>query len=388
MTLLRQDLESSERHFGSGWISGVLALTLAVLGLGAVLCLRYPDLLTVADARALYNVGVIRLAVHLVLISGFILGIVSIILRKQKVLGFTALALILLATVLGGSRAQDRIDFESDVYLGLDWFLLNLTFTGIIFIPIERLLKQKDQPIFRYEWREDLLYFLISSLMVQALSLLSLAPAQTILEHTEWSAFRAWVGSQPVVLQFLEIMFLTDLVQYGVHRMFHRVAFLWKFHSVHHSAQKMDWLAGSRMHILEIVFLRGATVIPMFVLGFSQPALYAYLFFVFLFSTLVHANLRLEFGFLQYLIVTPRYHHWHHGIEREAIDVNFAVHFPVIDWLFGTYYFPPGKWPEGYGIKDHPVPKGFWKQFLYPFVREREVEAAPVVVGEEGAGKA
>ena len=336
----------------------------------------------------MYNVPLIRLALHFVLIGGFLLGIVSIILRKQKVLGFTALFLILAATFLGGSQAQRQLDLNSDVYLGLDWFLLNLTFTGIVFIPIERFLGRREQPIFRYEWREDLLYFLISSLFVQVLAFLSMTPALTILHHTGWAGeLRAMVASQPVVLQFVEIMFLTDLVQYWVHRVFHRVPFLWKFHAVHHSAQSLDWLAGSRMHLLEIVCLRGCTVIPMYVLGFSEPALYAYLFFVYLFSTLVHANLRLNFGFLEYWFVTPRFHHWHHGIEREAIDVNFAVHFPVIDRLFGTYYLPAdGRWPSGYGIDKHPVPKGFFHQFLYPFRRSEAAssEPAPAIASEAG----
>ena len=365
----RHEMEvlAEDRRFGSGWISGVLALTLGVLGFGAVLCLRYPQLLTVAEARNMYNVGLIRLALLLVLLAGFGLGIVSIVLRRQKILGFSALTLILLATMLGGAEAQTRFEsLHSDVYLGLYWFLLNLIFTGIIFIPIERLLGRREQPIFRHEWREDMLYFLISSLFVQALTFLSLAPSLAILHNTDWAGFRATVARQPLLLQFVEIMFLTDLVQYWVHRLFHRVGFLWKFHAVHHSAQVMDWAAGSRMHFFEIVLLRGSTVIPMYVLGFAQPALYAYLFFVYLFSTLVHSNLRLRFGWFDRLFVTPRYHHWHHGIEREAIDVNFAVHFPVLDWLFGTYYLPEEKWPSGYGIKQ-PMPKGFIKQFLYPF---------------------
>jgi sterol desaturase/sphingolipid hydroxylase (fatty acid hydroxylase superfamily) len=375
MTVLRRGLEAPapERSFGTGWISGVLALLLSMLGLGAVLCLLYPNLLTVPEARAFYNVGLIRLTLHLVLIAAFLLGTLSIVLRKNKVLGLVALAGVLLATALGGSHAQDQLHLQSDVYLGLDWFLLNLIFTGIVFVPIERLLGQREQPIFRNEWREDLLYFLISSLLVQVLTFLSLTPALAMLHHTDWGGFRRAVGSQPVVLQFVEIMFLTDLVQYWVHRSFHRIPFLWNFHAIHHSAQVMDWLASSRMHFMEIVFLRGFTVIPMYVLGFTPPALYAYLIFVYFLSALVHSNLRLRFGFLDRFLVTPRYHHWHHGIEKEAIDVNFAVHFPVLDWLFGTYYLPAdGRWPSGYGIGNHPVPKGFVRQFLYPFVRSRD----------------
>ncbi len=374
MTVLGQDLESSDekRRFGSGWISGVLALALSGIGLATVLCLQYPELLTVPEARGVYNVALIRLLLHLVLIGGFVLGIVSIVLRSQKVLGFTAISLVFIAVALGGSQTQSHTDTHSDVYLGLDWFLLSLIFTGIVFIPIERLLGNREQPIFRFEWREDLLYFLISTLFVQVLTFLTMLPASTILENTDWVGFRQLVGSQWVILQFLEITLLTDLVQYWVHRAFHRIPWLWKFHAVHHSAQVMDWLASSRMHVLEIVLLRAFTVIPMYVLGFSEPALYMYLLFVFFLSAMVHSNLRIRFRFLDRLVVTPRFHHWHHGIEQEAVDVNFAVHFPFLDRIFGTYHYPAdGRWPSGYGIADHPVPKGVWRQFLHPFVRNR-----------------
>jgi sterol desaturase/sphingolipid hydroxylase (fatty acid hydroxylase superfamily) len=374
VTVLGRDLDAheAERRFGTGWISGVLALALSVIGLGTVLCLRYPDLLTMPEARALYDVALIRLAVHLVLMGAFLLGIVSVVLRQNKVLGFVAIASVLVAVALGGSHSQDQLHRHSDVYLGLDYFLLNLVLMGLVFVPIERVLGKREQPIFRAEWREDLLYFLVASLLVQALTYLSLAPALTILHHTDWGGFRQMVASQPVILQLVEIMFLTDLVQYWVHRSFHRISFLWNFHAVHHSVKTMDWLASSRMHFVEIVFLRGVTVIPMYILGFSEPALYAYLLFVYPLSALVHSNLRINFGFLERLLVSPRYHHWHHAVEKEAIDVNFAVHFPVLDWLFGTYYLPANcRWPGGYGIADNPVPSGFLKQFVYPFVRKR-----------------
>ncbi|MCA9117052.1 MAG: hypothetical protein KDA79_18400, partial [Planctomycetaceae bacterium] len=213
--------EFDHRRFGTGWISGVAGVVLALVGLGTVLCLRYPQFLTVADARGMYNVGLIRLALHLVLIAAFVLGVLSIVLRRRKILGFTAMGTVLLATLLGGSHAQTRFEIKRDVYLGLDWFLLNLIFTGIIFIPIERLLKRVDQPIFRFEWREDLLYLLVSSLLVQSLTYLSMVPSTAILHTVELTRLRAAVASQPLVLQFVEIMFLTDLVQYWLHRFFH-----------------------------------------------------------------------------------------------------------------------------------------------------------------------
>ena len=372
-THVRADLESPPelRRLGTGWFSGVVALVAALSGLFFVLCLRYP-LLTVPPARSFYGQPAFRLTLHFVLIGAFALAILSLVLRTNKILGFTSIAVVLIATILGGSRVHTHGELTSGLFLGLDWFVLNVIFTGFLFVPLERLFpRHRGQPLFRTEWREDLFYYLVSSLLVQVLTFISMAPALTILSHTHWTTFRAAVASQPVVLQVLEIMFLTDLVQYWVHRTFHRVPFLWHFHAVHHSAQSLDWMAGARMHFIEIIVLRGMTVIPMYILGFGAMALHIYILLVYLHSTFVHANVGWNFDHLGRFLVTPRFHHWHHGIEKEAIDINFAIHFPLFDRLFGTYHLPPSQWPQGYGI-DHPVPKSYWGQFWYPFVSRRK----------------
>jgi sterol desaturase/sphingolipid hydroxylase (fatty acid hydroxylase superfamily) len=126
-------------------------------------------------------------------------------------------------------------------------------------------------------------------------------------------------------------------------------------------------LLGARMHFFEVAVLRGVTALPMMTLGFAPPALQVYIGIVYVYASLVHANLRGDFDRLGRLLVTPRFHHWHHGAEREAIDVNFAIHFPFLDKVFGTYHFPPGRWPGLYGVEGHPVPRGYLAQFLYPF---------------------
>lgn len=371
MGRLKNEMDTENRQLGQGWVSGMLSVLLGFAGLSAVLCLLYPQWFTVEDARGYYNVGLIRIALHVVLISAFVLGAISLALRQHKALGFTGVTFVLIATLLGGSHASTRATVESDVYFGLDFFLLNIILLGTIFIPLERLFRKRDQPIFREEWREDLFYFFMSSLFVQFLTYMSLTPAMTVLQGTQWAnGFRALIASQPLIVQIIEIMFLTDLVQYWFHRAFHEIPWLWKFHAVHHSARHMDWIAGSRMHLFEVILLRAFTTLPMYVMGFSEPALYAYILFVYLLSALVHSNIRFSFGFLQYIMATPRFHHWHHGVEKEAINVNYAVHFPLLDRLFGTYHFPEDTWPEGYGIAGHPVPLGYLNQFLYPFRRK------------------
>ena len=370
MGRLTEELDSQQRRVGSGWISGMLALALALVGLGTVSCFCFPQLLTVDAARDFYvsNVGIIRVLLQLVLIAAFVLALLSATLRKSTMLGFVAMTIVLIATLMGGSKAAMLSEMETDWYLGLDFFFLNFVFLGAIFIPIERLLKKNEQPILRYEWREDLLYFLISTIFVQMLAYLSLNPSLTALAATESLGWiRDKIANQHVLIQFFEIMFLTDLAQYWFHRTFHKIPWLWKFHAVHHSAQAMDWLAGSRMHIVEVLLMRSFTTLPMYVMGFGETALYAYIFFVYLLSVFIHANIRVPFGIFQYVIATPRFHHWHHGLEEEAIDVNFAIHFPVIDMVFGTFHLPGDRWPDGYGVGGHPVPKGFLRQLIYPF---------------------
>ena len=181
---------------------------------------------------------------------------------------------------------------------------------------------------------------------------------------------QAWVAGQPGVVQFLEILVLTDVCQYWVHRAFHRVPLLWRFHEIHHSAETMDWIAGARLHLVDVAVTRGLTYVPIYVLGFDQAALVAYVVFVSVQATFIHANVRFEFGPLAWLLATPRFHHWHHGIEPEAVDKNFAIHLPVLDWLFGTFHLPKGRWPSGYGVQsDRPVPDGFMRQLAHPFRR-------------------
>ena len=50
---IRTDLESPAelRQFGSGWISGVIALIAAIAGLFFVLCLRFPTVFKIGRAH-------------------------------------------------------------------------------------------------------------------------------------------------------------------------------------------------------------------------------------------------------------------------------------------------------------------------------------------------
>src|SRR5882672_2912451 len=113
-------------RFGSGWISGVLAVVFSALAAGGVLCLRFPSLLTTPDARSYYPLDVVRFLIYACLVAGFGLGTLSVLLRRSKTLGVTALALTTATTLLGGSNAKVGTLGGTAAYVGLDWFLLNV----------------------------------------------------------------------------------------------------------------------------------------------------------------------------------------------------------------------------------------------------------------------
>ena len=164
---------------------------------------------------------------------------------------------------------------------------------------------------------------------------------------------------------------IADLSQYTTHRFHHKVNFLWKFHSVHHSSETMDWLAGSRTHLVEVFVTRGLVMIPLYVAGFDDAAMNAYITLVGVQAVMIHANLGIDFGFLRYVLATPQFHHWHHSKDKEYMDANYAVHLPVIDMIFGTYKCPKGEWPKAYGIVYGKPPADFFGQFLHPFKKKK-----------------
>ncbi|MFN0053799.1 MAG: sterol desaturase family protein [Planctomycetales bacterium] len=364
-------LETTEpSSFGHGWISGLFSAVLGIVGLGAVLCFHFPSRLTMPELRGHYPIPTIRAALHVVLVMSFLLGTISTWLRRNKALGLTGITFTLIAALLGGAHVPLEDDLNGGPILGVDWFVLNLFIYSAVYIPLERLFaKHPEQPTFRKEWRVDLTYFFLNTLLIQITSVLTLQPAMLFFDWARLSAIATTVSGLPQAIQIPLVLLVADFTQYWVHRAFHSVPLLWRFHAVHHSAEAMDWLAGARLHLVDAVVTRGLTYIPIYVLGFSQTAFYVYVFIVVVQATFIHANVRWEFSWIRRFVATPCFHHWHHAAEPEAVDKNFSVHSPLWDWLFGTYYLPD-RWPQTYGMcGGRDVPATWTQQFLYPFRR-------------------
>jgi sterol desaturase/sphingolipid hydroxylase (fatty acid hydroxylase superfamily) len=346
-----------------------LSAGLGLLSVLGVLCFHFPELLTSRDVRATYEEGFVRRLLLLGIAAAFVLGTLAILRgrdRRVALLGVGSAAL----AVLGGGATVHFDPIEATPYsLGLDWFVLSLFFSTLVFVPIERLLGVRPQSPLRAEWRTDLGYYFVGHVLVQFVLIAVTASTAAMDALVASPSLKTAVQAWPAWLQFIAAVLLADLFQAALHRLYHRVPLLWRFHSVHHSSRTMDWLAGSRMHLLEVLLTRTVVLLPLVLMGFAPEVLNAYVILVGLQAVLAHANLGLDFGWLEYVLVTPRYHHWHHARRADYVDANYAIHLPLVDMLMGTFRrAPPRTWPEEYGVlAPDSVPQGLWAQTIAPF---------------------
>ncbi len=190
-------------RFGEGRISGYVSAVLGLLSLLAVLCFLFPEWLTTAELRKVYSEQFARTALLSGLVASFALGTLNILRNKRKRLGLTGVIASGLAVLLGGSDIQFQEIGQTPYSLGLDWFVLALLVSAIVFIPLEKLYaKDAAQHILRPHWRTDLAYFFVSHMLVQFILIFITASSTLLVGWAVSADFQAWVQALPVVLQF------------------------------------------------------------------------------------------------------------------------------------------------------------------------------------------
>jgi sterol desaturase/sphingolipid hydroxylase (fatty acid hydroxylase superfamily) len=354
---------------GQGVATGVIALSVGFLCLLGVLAFHFPEYLTTPQLRKSYDVATMRQLLFWSMVVAGGLSLANIVFNRSRWLSSFAFLLVALSALLGGHKIEVDPNFPDHTpYIGLDWFILDLLGSSLIFIFIEKLFAlRKDQPVFRAEWQTDLHHFIVNHMVVGFVLLAANLMVHKLFGWAANDGIRGWIAGLPFWAGLLLIVLVADLVQYWTHRAYHEVPVLWRLHAVHHSVKSMDWLAGSRQHILEILITRTLVLAPIYVLGFSKEVIDAYIVIVGFQAVFNHANVSVRLGPLRFVIVTPNFHHWHHSQDQEALDRNYAAHFAFLDYLFGTAVKSSKLWPRAYGVLGDYVPNGFVRQFKFPF---------------------
>lgn len=249
------------------------------------------------------------------------------------------------------------------------WHILAATYlpvvmTALLITLLERYLPEK------HEWkpqatdiRTDLLYMgLVQLLLPRALVFL----ATWLLLRMPWvGSADIWPRDLPVAVQLAMMLLLTEFFRYWLHRIAHEWPPLWRLHAVHHSAEKLYWLNVGRFHPLEKSLQFLIDVLPFMALGVNENVLALYFIFYAVNGFFQHCNIRIEFGWLNYVFSTAALHRWHHSRAVEESCTNYGNNLIVWDLLFGTWFLPKQRQVGKLGPDRYPA--GFIGQLAAPF---------------------
>jgi len=245
------------------------------------------------------------------------------------------------------------------------WFdpksLLMAGQTGAVFVALEFLFPARPAPAFRWRrYATDLLHLSVGN------QLNRIGTAILIVLLLDGAGPGGPAADLPFWVQFILLLLMGDLVIWLLHRLSHAVPWLWEFHKVHHSSEQLDWLAAYRFHPVDQIIPTTAVLIAPTLLGFSPAVVATYMLLYSWHSHLLHSNLEVKLGPLEWVFNTPRFHHWHHAGHVEAYDRNFGAQLVIWDRMFGTVYKAPQARPDCYGVDDPPR-ESFLAHLVTPF---------------------
>jgi sterol desaturase/sphingolipid hydroxylase (fatty acid hydroxylase superfamily) len=185
--------------------------------------------------------------------------------------------------------------------------------------------------------------------------------------------FPSWPSGWPMALQVALGVLIFEGTSYWQHRLEHELPVFWRFHALHHSGARLNFIRAVRFHAVDIGTATFVAYLPMMLLGASDRLFTVLGVLLGTLGVLQHTNLRLRTpAWLDALVCTPAVHRHHHSILRVEHDRNYGNTVMLFDWLFGTYA-RPGR-PEGpdvIGIEDDPVPRTFVGQVTAPLLGPR-----------------
>lgn len=282
-----------------------------------------------------------------------------------------------------------------------------------------------NQPLFRKDFWLDFFYmffnfFLFSLVIYNAVSDVIVNLFNSTIKSVFNFDLQACnpLHSWPLWAVLLVGFLVRDFVQWWVHRLLHRVEWLWQFHKVHHSVEEMGFAAHLRYHWMETIVYRSIEYIPLALMGIGLYDFFIIHIFTLSIGHYNHSNITVSgkvsggiFGFLvgmmmvfgvaditfledaswlvkiavwagttligafvlgpfmKKLFNSPEMHIWHHAYElpeNRKYGINFGISLAIWDYIFGTAEIPH----DGRDIRlgfpgDENFPHDFKNQALY-----------------------
>ena len=178
-------------------------------------------------------------------------------------------------------------------------------------------------------------------------------------------------------------LFIDDVLQYWYHRSAHEYEFLWKLHRPHHQAEEMGFFVSYRNAGLYYLLMPNIWWVGIVVFLGGAKAVAAGLILKQLVIIGSHSTVKWDaplykskllrplIKFLERIIITPAFHHAHHG--KSMLDGtsdpngNYGNMFSLWDQLFGTATFVRS-YPMEYGLQKDPKDK-WTANYFYPLIK-------------------
>jgi sterol desaturase/sphingolipid hydroxylase (fatty acid hydroxylase superfamily) len=244
-------------------------------------------------------------------------------------------------------------------------FLILISSAAILIWLERKYPYRKGLPFFREGFWVDLVWYtLIQSFLLKILIFDFII--QPIDHRFELSSLQL-VSHWPIWVQVLFFLITHDLYIYWFHRWQHNSKILWRTHEAHHSVREVDWIAGSRSHVVEIIINQTIEFAPIILLGANPMVVPIKACIDAVWGMYIHSNIDVRSGKWQYFINGPEMHQWHHAETKETYFANYATKFAFWDWMFGTAYLPNKK-PIEFGLP-YKYPKDYFLQHAFSVKR-------------------
>ncbi|SDX15677.1 Sterol desaturase/sphingolipid hydroxylase, fatty acid hydroxylase superfamily [Lutibacter oricola] len=273
---------------------------------------------------------------------------------------------------------------QQEILLQTNWvnYFYGLILISLVVWVLEIIFPwRKNQSIFRKGFWLDIFYMFFNFFLLNLIVLIALSntvaqffnDALSVVGLTLNSFQLFEVNTLPKPISLLVFFVITDFVQWNIHKLLHKVNFLWSFHKVHHSIKEMGFAGHLRYHWMEPIVYKSLLYIPLAIIGgFNVEDVAIVHFSALTIGHLNHANLGWDYGFLKYVFNNPKMHIWHHSKTLPSkYGVNFGISLSIWDYIFKTNYIPS----EGKNIElgfegDEGFPKTFIEQELFPIQKK------------------
>lgn len=220
----------------------------------------------------------------------------------------------------------------------------------------------------------DVAHLLINQLVLPKLlkAVLLAILVQVAVVLREQLGHSLWPSEAPVLIQLFLSLAITDFIRYWLHRGSHSIGWLWRFHAIHHSSERLYWLNAARFHPVDKLLHTVVLTVPPALLGVGDTVLSLQFVLSGIHGLFQHANIDVRLGPLNYVFAMAELHRWHHSRKLDEANANYGNNLILWDIVFGTRYDPRERRAGAdVGLADRSLPESFLAHMRAPFARQR-----------------